>query len=294
MSAFSTEVRVLTCPQCGAPIQMARQGGQAQCPYCHAPIVVAARDDVTIPRAGPPLTETERYQGLWTQSANFGSKQLPTEMMQVLRGGALTPDRIGPALALWRVYCQRASAGDIVAGENAVLLTGSISGYFAVQRDDQRQRAVVETVLDALREPSQKQVIRCQLARSALKAGDMQSAQTWFAACDPSPADLLADSAYRVTFAAIHTAYGNFPNVLAALGPAPGSVPMALTYQLQAEVLRANAIERSGDMNTAVAQLVAVARAMDGGRQAIPQIVAVNQHLQLCPQSLPWAMRQWG
>lgn len=292
MSAFSTDVRVLTCPHCGAPIQASLQGGQMQCSYCHAPIVIAARDDRTIPRAGPPLTDAERYQGLWTQANHFGDKQLPIEMVQVLHGGALTPDRVGPMLALWRVYCQRATAGDIVAGDNAVLLTASLSGYFATQNDPQRQRAVFETVLDALREPQQKQVIRCQLARAAVKAGDLQSAQTWFAACDPTSADLQADTAYRLTYVTLATAYGDFRSVLAALGPTPGSVPVALPSRLQSDVLRANAIEKSGDVNTAVAQLVASARSLAGGLTAVPQIVAINAHLQLCPQSLPRAMQQ--
>jgi hypothetical protein len=262
--------------------------------YCHAPLAVAARDDATIHRAGPPLTDAERYQGLWTQAANFGAKQLPMEMVQVLQGGALTVDRVAPALAIWRTYCQRASTGDITAGENAVLMTGSLSSYFvAVAKDPVRQRAVFETVLDALREPSQKQVIRCSLARAAAKAGDMQSAQTWFAACDPSPSDLQADTAYRVTFAYLATSHGHLQNVLAALGPTPASVPVALPSRLQIDVLRANAIERLGDVNTAVAQLVASARALAGGREAIPGIVAVNAQLQLCPHSLPRAMQQW-
>src|SRR5258708_6215332 len=118
MSAFSTDVRILTCPQCGAPIQLSRQGGQIQCTYCHAPLTVAARDDTTIHHAaGPTLTEAERYQGLWSQAAAFGAKQLPPEMVQVLAGGALTPDRVGAALGIWRAYCQRASAGDFAAGE---------------------------------------------------------------------------------------------------------------------------------------------------------------------------------
>ncbi len=40
--------------------------------------------------------------------------------------------------------------------------------------------------------------------------------------------------------------------------------------------------------------LVASARAIAGGPQNIPQIVAANRHLQLCPQSLPYAMQRWG
>jgi hypothetical protein len=72
-------------------------------------------------------------------------------MVQVLAGGALTPDRVGVALGLWRAYCQRASAGDFAAGENAVLLTGALSSYFAVVANDpHRQRALFESTLDVL------------------------------------------------------------------------------------------------------------------------------------------------
>ena len=293
MSAFSTEVRILTCPQCGAPIQLALQGGQIQCTYCHASLAVAARDDRALQHAGPAVTEAERYQGLWAQAASFGAKQLPPEMLQVLHGGALTPDRVGAALAVWRGYCQRASAGDHAAGENAVLLTGSLSSYFAVAKDPHRQRALYESTLEAVRDPAQKQVIRCLLARTSAKAGDMQSAATWFGACDPRPADLQADTAYRVTYAYLATSHGEFQNVLAALGPTPGSVPIALPSRLQVDVIRANAIEKCGDVGTAIAQLVSAAQSLDGGRQAIPQIVAVSPQLQLCPQSLPYAMQQW-
>ena len=92
MSAFSTAVRILTCPQCGAPIQVSREGGHAQCNYCHAPLMIPPRDDVTtMHHAGPGLTEAERYQGLWAQANAFGAKQLPPELMGVLAGGPLTP-----------------------------------------------------------------------------------------------------------------------------------------------------------------------------------------------------------
>jgi hypothetical protein len=296
MSAFSTDVRILTCPQCGAPIQAGLGGGHLQCGYCHAPLAIGARDDRTVQRPmGPGLTEAERYQGLWAQAASFGDKQLPMEMAQLLSQGALTPDRVGMALALWRSYCQRASAGDFAAGEFAVLMTGSLSSYFAVVANDPtRQRALFESTLEALREPTQKQVVRCQLARSSAKAGDLRSAATWFAACDPSSPDLQADTAYRVTYAYLATQHGDFRNVLAALGSSPTAIPVAIPSRLQIDVLRANAYEKSGDVNTAVGQLVAAAQGIADGRRAIPQIVAASPQLQLCPQSLPWAMQRWG
>ena len=295
MSAFSTNVRILTCPHCGAPIQLARQGGQLQCPYCHVPLTVAARDDASLQQGGPLLlSDAERNQGLWAQAASFGRKLLPPEMNAVLMGGALTADRVGAALGIWRTYCQRATAGDHASGEYAVLMTGSLSSYFiVVAKDLQRQRALLESTLEALRDPSQKQVIRCILARSSARAGDMHSAQVWFGACDPCSADLYADTAYRVTYAFLATSHGDFRNVLAALGPTPASIPVALPSRLQICVLRANAIERNGDVSTAVAQLVAEAQALDGGREAIPEIAEASAHLQLCPQSIPLASMQW-
>jgi hypothetical protein len=287
MSAFSTDVRILTCPQCGAPIQLSRMGGQSQCQYCHAPLTVAARDDGFKPSSGPQLTEQERYQGLWAQHAVFGAKQLPPEMVQVLHGGALTPDRAGPALTIWRNYCQRASAGDFAAGEFAVLMTGSLSSYFvAVAKDPQRQRALFESTYDALRDPSQKQVVRCMLARSAAKAGDLASAKTWFGACDPRSPDLQADTAYRVTYATLATYHNDFRQVLVALGPYPQAVPIALPSLLMSVVVRANAIEKLGDVQSAVMQLVQVGRASPDNRASIPGIVDANGPMHLCPQSI--------
>lgn len=294
MSAFSTDVRILACPQCGAPIRLAAGGGHVHCTYCHAPLAVAARDDASLQRGPSLLSEAERYQGLWAQATSFGGKILPPEMRAVLAGAALTAERVGAALGVWRTYCDRAKAGDAVAGEHAVLMTGALSSYFAVvAKDPQRQRALFESTLEALRDPSQKQVIRCSLARSSARAGDMQSAQAWFAACDPRAADLQADTAYRVTYAYLATMHGDLRSVLAALGPAPGTVPVALPSRLQVGVIRANAIERSGDIATAVAQLVAEARALPGGREAIPEIADASAHLQLCPQSIPLARMQW-
>lgn len=295
MSAFSTEVRVVACPHCGAPLQLAREGGHTQCGYCQAQLDVVPRDDAPLHRAGASLlTEAERIQGLWAQASGFGMKILPPEMRVVLAGGALTADRVGGALGIWRTYCQRAYAGDAVAGDHAVLITGSIASYFAVvAKDAQRQRALFESTLDALRDPAQKQVLRCHLARLALRAGDPASARAWFAACDASSPDLQADTAYRVTYAHLATAHGDFANVLAALGATPSSIAVAMPSRLQVAVLRANAVERTGDVNAAVGQLLTEADALPGGRQVIPEIAETNAHLQLCPQSMVVARKQW-
>jgi hypothetical protein len=290
--AYSTDVRILTCPQCGAPVHAASAGGRVACTYCRAPLEVAARNDATVGRlAGPAPTEAERWQGLWAQAQSFRQQPLPPEMSELLRAGPLTPERIPAALALWRSYCQRGSAGDAASAQYAVLLTGAVAGYFFKTQDRVRQRALLESTLDALPNPSHKQVLRCQLAGAAANAGDLPAAQTWFGACDPHSADLLADTAYRCCYANLATWRGDSPAVLAALGPAPGSVPIATTYSVLSDVLRANAIERLGDVNTAVGQLIASARANAGGAQAM-QGIAAGRSQPICPQSMPLAIAQ--
>lgn len=290
--AYSTAVRILTCPQCGAPVQAASAGGHVACTYCHAPLQVAPRNDATVGRlAGPAPTEAERWQGLWAQAQSFRQQPLPPEMSDLLRAGPLTPERIPTALSLWRTYCARAGAGDAAAGQSAVLLTGAIAGYFFKTQDRVRQRALLESTLDALPSPSHKQVLRCQLASAAANGGDLQAAQTWFGACDPSSTELLPDTAYRVCYANLATWRGDFRAVLGALGPAAGSVPIAVTYNVLSDVIRANAIERLGDLNTAVGQLIASARANDGAAQAM-QGIAAGRSQPICPQSLPQAIAQ--
>ncbi len=233
-------------------------------------------------------------QGLAAQAGAFGMQILPPEMRAVLLGGPLTADRVGAALGIWQTYCQRARGGDSAAGALAVLMTGSIASYLAVTANDApRQRALLESTLEALRDVAQKQVVRCQLARLSLKAGDMPSALVWFGACDPRSADLQADTAYRMTYSHFATAHGDFHNVIAALGRTPSSMPIALPSRLQAAVLRANAIERTGDVQSAVSQLVEEARALPGGKGAIPEIVETSPHLSLCPQSVALARMQW-
>jgi hypothetical protein len=290
--AYSTDVRILTCPQCGAPVHAASAGGQVACNFCRAPLNVAPRNDATVGRmAGPAPTEAERWQGLWAQAQSFGEQPLPPEMHALLRAGPLTPERIPPALALWRSYCQRGSAGDAAGAQYAVLLTGAVAGYFFRTQDRVRQRALLESTLDALPNPSHKQVLRCQLAGAAANTGDLQAAQTWFGACDPNSADLLADTAYRCCYANLATWRDDFRAVLAALGPAPGSVPIASTYAALSDVYRANAVERLGDLNTAVGHLIASARAHAGGAQAM-QGIAAGRSQPICPQSMPLALAQ--
>jgi hypothetical protein len=288
-SAFATDVRVLTCPQCGAPLRSAPSGGQVVCQYCHAPSVVKARDDRPLAPLGPPVSEEGRMQGLWAQSQAYANTQLPPEMVQLLRNGPLTPATFPQGLALWQLYIQRAAAGDFQASEFATLMTGSLSSYCVMHNDELRQRALFETALDVLPNPNHKQVMRCNLARAAIKAGDLAAGQVWMASCNPTPVDLEADSAYRATYAAMSTARGEFQNVVAALGPHVNAVPLVPPIQVLCNVYRANALEKMGNVAVAVQQLVQTAKTLQGGANAVQGIVKASP-FHLCPQSLPAAL----
>jgi hypothetical protein len=288
-SAFATDVRVLTCPQCGAPFRASASGGQVVCQYCHAPTVVRARDDRPLTHLGPPVPEEGRMQSLWAQLQAYANKPLPPEMAQLLRHGPLTPATFPQGLALWQLYVQRAAAGDFQASEFATLMTGALSSFCVMHNDELRQRAVFETALEVLPNPNHKQVMRCNLARAAIKAGDLAAGQVWMASCNATPVDLEADSAYRVTYAAMATARNDFPNVVAALGPSVNAVPLVPPIQILCNVYRANALEKMGNVQAAVQQLVQTAKTMDGGPNAVQGIVKASP-FHLCPQSLPAAL----
>ncbi len=287
-SAFATDVRVLTCPQCGAPLKTAPSGGQVTCAYCHVQTLVHARDDRPLAHVGPPVPEAGRMQSLWAQAQAYANARLPPEMGQLLVNGPLTPATFPQGLALWQLYIQRAAAGDFQASEYATLMTGALSSFCVMHNDEVRQRALFETALDLLPNPNHKQVMRCNLARAAIKAGDLAAAQVWMASCNPTPVDLEADSAYRATYAAMATARNEFQNVLAALGPTNNAVPLVAPIQILCDVYRANAIEKMGNVAVAAQQLMQTATTHQGGANAVQGIIKASP-LHLCPQSLPAA-----
>jgi hypothetical protein len=228
-------------------------------------------------------------QSLWAQAQAHVNTQLPPEMVQLLSHGPLTPATFPQGLALWQAYIQRAAAGDFQASEFATLMTGSLSSYCVMHNDELRQRALFETALDVLPNPNHKQVMRCNLARAAIKAGDLTAGQAWMASCNPTPVDIEADSAYRTTYAAMATARNDFQSVLAALGPNVGAVPLVLPVVVLCNVYRANAMEKLGNVAAAVQQLVQTAKTSQGGANAIQGIVKTSP-FHLCPQSLPTAL----
>jgi hypothetical protein len=292
-SVFAIDARVLVCPRCGAPVHVSAAGGSFACEYCRNPIEVQPRPGPAA--TGRAITEDQRIYELARQQGARAddSQDWPPDFAAVASGG-VTGENLAHVLAMWQSYCARARAGDPAASRFALLLTGPLSNYFALHEQDERRRALFESTLEALPSPAHQEVMRCRLSRAALKAGEVDAARAWLASCDPAPLDLDADSDYRVSAAFMATFDHDFYRVLALLGDANGSIPVSLASRTLVVMLRANALEKSGFLDDAVANLLDFARRSDGhlAEQAYAATMKANSWLDLCSQSVPLAMAQ--
>jgi len=241
------------------------------------------------------MTEDERIAELVCQLADRMDDNLnwPPDFAEVARTGA-TDKNLPHVLAMWQSYCDRARTGDPAAGKFAVLLTAPLSNYFSLHGQDERKRALFESTLEAVPSPAHQEVMRCRLSGAALKAGDVDAARAWLASCDPAPLDLDADSGYRTAAAFLATYDRDYSRVLAILGRTHGSIPVAASQRLMVVMLRANALEKSGSLNEAVATLIDFAGHSDGhlAEQSYAVAMKVNAWIDLCPQSVPRAIAQ--
>jgi DNA-directed RNA polymerase subunit RPC12/RpoP len=290
-SVFAFDARVLLCPRCGAPVHVSAAGGSFTCEYCRSSIEVQPRSGPAA--TGQAITEDQRIHELVRQLGAYEDdrQNWPPDFAEVARVGA-TDENVAQVLAMWQSYCDRAKAGDPAAGEFAVKLTAPLSNYFALHGQDERRRALFESTLEALPSPAHQEVMRCRLSRAALKAGEVDAARQWLASCDPAPLDLDADSDYRVSAAYMATFDYDFDRVLALLGHTHGSIPVAVSSRILVVMLRANAFEKSGRLDEAVATLLDFARHSEGqlAERSYAAVMKANSWLDLCSQSVPAAI----
>jgi hypothetical protein len=290
-SAFAFDARVLVCPQCGAPVHVSAAGGSFACGYCQNLIEVQPRPGPAV--TGQAMAEHQRIFELIRQMRAYEDdrQNWPADFAAVARGG-VTENDPGYVLSMWQSYCDRARAGDPNAGELAVLLTAPLSNYFSKHGQEERKRALFESTLEALPSPWHQEVMRCRLSGAALKAGDVDAARAWLASCDPAPLDLHADSSYRVAAGFMATFDRDFGRVLTLVGLTHGSIPVAEPSRLMIVMLRANALEKSGNPDDAVATLLDLARKSEGNlaEQGYAAAMKANSWLDLCSQSAPRAI----
>jgi hypothetical protein len=297
-TVFSHDLRILACANCGGPIEGTPTGGTVTCSFCNTVNQVAARDetrDRAAATTAPTMNEAQRFEQLRAQDGK--PLMPPPNLAHLLQGGGLPPQNVQAAQAEWqRARFELTQApGNFASAERLYFLTMMIYGALSkLQGQDRQIRAMVETALDLLTDARHRQEMHGMLARNAARVGDVAAAEQWLALCNPYSHDLQADTAYRHSRAYVSTCKRDYPAVLQALGARIDDVPIADSADEACGVLRANAYEGLGQMQTAVEQLVQLMTGHPAGSQLIERIIAANAVLGLCTHSYPQARQQLG
>jgi len=250
------------------------------------------RRDAAGASAQPAASEAERFQRLREQE----QKPLlpPPSLRHLCVEWWIPPERVPQGFAeLQRARQEVAAGGSFGAAERVFFLAIVLYEHLAHQGRDADVRALLETARDVLTDPLHRQVLHGMLARNAARAGDPVAAEEWLRLLSPHAMDLHMDTAYRLSRAYLSTRARDMQTVLRVLGTRLDDVPIGVPYDEVCGMLRANALERSGDGQAAVQQLAQVAAGHPEGAARLAQIAAMHPELGLCPQSLP-ALRGWA
>jgi hypothetical protein len=290
-NAYTTQLRALMCPTCGAPVTTALQGGTYQCGYCGTQGTVGARNDARAQRQPPsPQEEQARLAKLrfqyeqGPQASPYTTFVAPTDVMHLAQ--LRPPNSWGPWFEAWK-YAVAVLAQDPSPHNQkrvAWLANLTVTGVLDLTTTDPaRARAIRETALELLSDPGHKHQIRCALSRAACLQGDLASAEQWLAACDPYPGNITLDSDYRMSASYLHIARGNWGGVFEMLGNQPGVVPLDYGRDMLAGLLRVHACEELGYTQAADGQLgwlFEQEKKLDG--PILLAIMKANRPLHLC------------
>jgi hypothetical protein len=240
--------------------------------------------DLALAAQRPTLSEAQRFDRLRQQD---GKPLLaPPSLQHLFQGGAIPQQNVPAAYEEWRrAHAELQAGGGYPAEERLYHLTLALQGFYRESQQHDQARTLIESALDVAKEPRHRQMFHSMLARAAARVGDIQGAEAWLATCTPYSDDLQTDTAWRFGRAFISTLTGDMQTVLAVLGARPNDIPIDDSHDAVAAVFRANALERSGQFAAALEQLVQLAANI--GAATVEQIIALNNNVQLCPQS--WA-----
>ncbi len=286
--AFSHDARIITCGNCGAPLTVEIEGGVFSCEYCSTRNQVARRDDaVDLQQArlgdAVELSESERIASLRNQDRS----PHPAPTMEYVVDGEVPSFFVRKATEAWkqlRVEAGRSNA--FVLQERLFFLTV----FLAPSLDDRTQRAFLETAIEILQDRRYRQILRCLLATLAARSGDVAAAESWLSFCDSRPLDLEMDTAYRRAAATAAVAQANGPRVVELLGIAEGDIPLADREEAACRVLRIHGQELLGRVAEAGAELLS--RIEQVGLERVKTELARHAPLELCSESLAWALEQ--
>lgn len=290
---FTTQVRVLFCENCGGPLETTVQGGAVPCSFCKATNAVRPRLD-RFQTMAAQVSEPERIAQLRMQDGV--ATPPPPSVAGLLAGNTIPEYRLAEAFDLFQATRREVKTTQSPeASERLYFLAVIAASTLALKGDFTRVRALLETALDVVVLQRHQNCLRAMLARNAVREGDLASAEQWLSGCDPRAQDLSSDSDYRVSKALLETARRDYGAVLATLGRTNDEVPVLDALDVSATLVRANALEKLGDVAGAV-QLLRdrMTRTSAFGRQALEQFAQIYPSLGLCAASLPQATAQHG
>ncbi|MCA9604196.1 MAG: hypothetical protein KC619_01290 [Myxococcales bacterium] len=289
-TVYSYTLRILTCAQCGAPLEASAAGGTFTCQYCGASSSFARRDesaDLSAAKAGEAaqISEQERYARLRQQDRQ--PAPLPDGIAALLVDGHLPPERVPQAEAEWRdVRSQMAISPSFPICERFFHLTVLLAPHF----DERRRRAALETAVELLPDAGHRHVLRCMLAREAAKAGDTAAAEAWLAPVNPRPTDLEQDTAHRLAAATLATFRRDHRRVAELLGFRREDVPLENRSEVACWILRLDALEHLGREGDAIAEMSDLVR--QWGVERMRHAIAQHRPLELCARSFGEASRR--
>jgi hypothetical protein len=286
-SAYTTQLRLLLCTNCGAPVDVSVMGGSFQCRYCSAQSQLAARSALPAfaPHQASQIPEEERMRRLRMQD---NRPLLPPQGIAHLfgPGGEIPPWREQEVFAAWQAARKRTATQAVDAAEELFFLTEALGNKFVHTKDWTKHRAMLESALEAVFLPRHRSILAANLCLGACRQGDVDGATTWLTLADPASDDLYADSMYRMARARVCALKGDYQGVISALGQSAADLPIHDALDCSASVHRANAWERLGRVDLAVQGLQAEMAKSPQNRASVETIVGLYN---LCGQSFPQA-----
>jgi predicted negative regulator of RcsB-dependent stress response/DNA-directed RNA polymerase subunit RPC12/RpoP len=299
-TAFASDVRVLLCDRCGAPLDAPLGGGSVRCHFCGAEVLIAPRVQAVTSWTGDSVPtaqdEKQRVQRLRLQevAANPSPYDLRVRPagLEWIAATYATPEALAtavPALeTALREEMQRAASARSIESEGRVFYVASVleNAVSLASSDPLRLRAHLESVRDSFADAGFRQLATCRLAGQARHGGDLAAAEGWLRQCDPVPRDLALDTAYRIARAGVQLGRLDDRGALETLGARAGKVPISLSWKPAAQMLRVHALERVGDQAAADAEYDE-ATGWKGAATWLPAMVTANKDLgELCGKTI--------
>ncbi|HNS97839.1 MAG TPA: hypothetical protein PLJ27_03910 [Polyangiaceae bacterium] len=288
-TTFATDIRMLLCEHCGAPLEATIQGGSISCGFCNATNIVQPRLDRFESVPSTQLSESERLARLRMQQGP--AAPLAPSIAQLVVGATIPDYRMKDAFDTFQATRRELKrSGSVEASERLYVLTHVVVDTLLQNQDTVRIRTVLETALESVVLERHRTCLRAMLARHAIREGDLDSARQWLAGCDPRSDNLGSDSEYRLSQALLATARGDPAAVVSILGRDENDIPIAEALADDAAVLRADAYEQHGDVGTAIRLLFErMGRSGVRGRRRMAEFARIHATMRLVPTSLPQA-----